>query len=76
MERVGKWMFAEFLRLARNKDRKIIAETIADIIQLQHPVIHEVDGTPLVLDHNVSAPEEVLMLLSQSFNRVSIAQFH
>ena len=66
MLHVGKWMFAEFLRLAWNKDRKIIAETIADIIQLQHPIIHEVDGVPLVLDHNVSAPEEVLMLLSHA----------
>ena len=66
MLHAGKWMFAEFLRLAWNKDRKIIAETIADIIQLQHPVIHEVDGTPLVLDNTVSAPEEVLMLLSHA----------
>lgn len=66
MLHVGKWMFAEFLRLAWNKDRRIIAETIADIIQLEHPVIHEVDGTPLVLDHKVSAPEEVLMLLSHA----------
>ncbi len=52
MLHVGKWMFAEFLRLAWTKDRTVIAETIADIIQLEHPVIHEVDGTPLVLDHN------------------------
>jgi hypothetical protein len=66
MLHVGKWMFTEFLRLAWNKDRKVIAETIADVIQLEHPVIHEVDGTPLVLDHNVSAPEEVLMLLSHA----------
>lgn len=66
MLHVGKWMFAEFLRLAWNKDRKIIAETIADIIQLEHPIIHEMDGTPLVLDHGVSAPEEVLMLLGHA----------
>lgn len=63
MLHAGKWIFAEFLRLAWNKDRKIIAETIADIIQLEHPLIHEVDGTPLILDHNVSGPEEVLLLL-------------
>ena len=66
MLHAGKWIFAEFLRLAWNKERKIIAEAIADIIQLEHPVIHEVDGTPLVLDHNVSAPEEVLMLLGHA----------
>jgi hypothetical protein len=66
MLHVGKWMFAEFLRLAWNQDRKIIAEAIADIIQLAHPVIHELDGKPLILDHTVSAPEEVLMLLSHA----------
>lgn len=66
MLHVGKWMFAEFLRLSWSKDRKIIAETIADIIQLEHSVIHEVNGTPLVLDHHVSAPEEILMLLSHA----------
>ena len=66
MLHAGKWMFAEFLRLAWNKDRKIIAETIADLIQLEHPLIHEVDGTPLILDYNVSAPEEVLLLLNHA----------
>ncbi len=63
---VGKWIFAEFLRLAWNKDRKVIAGTIADIIQLEHPLIHEMNGTPLILDQTVSAPEEVLLLLNHA----------
>lgn len=66
MLHVGKWMFAEFLRLAWNEDRKIIAETIGDLIQLAHPVIHELDGVPLILDNSVSAPEEVLLLLDHA----------
>jgi len=66
MLHAGKWIFAEFLRLAWNKDKKVIAETIADIIQLEHPVIHELDGTPLILDHSVSAPEELLLLLNHA----------
>ncbi len=66
MLHIGKWMFAEFLRLAWNKDRKIIADTIADLIQLEHPLIHEIDGTPLILDHKVSAPEEILLLLNHA----------
>jgi hypothetical protein len=66
MLHAGKWIFAEFLRLAWNKDKKVIAETIADIIQLEHPLIHELDGTPLILDHNVSAPEELLLLLNHA----------
>lgn len=63
---VGKWILAEFLRLAWNKDREVIAETIADIIQLEHPLIHELNGTPLILDHTVSAPEEILLLLNHA----------
>jgi len=62
----GKWIFAEFLRLAWNRDRKVVADTIADIIQLEYSLIHEMDGTPLILDHTVSAPEEVLLLLNHA----------
>src|ERR1700730_6041763 len=63
MLHAGKWIFAEFLRVAWNQDRKVIAETIADIIQLEHSLIHEIDNLPLILDEKVSAPEEVLLLL-------------
>jgi hypothetical protein len=66
MVHAGKWIFAEFLRVAWNADRKVIAETIADIIQLEHSLIHELDGTPLILDQKVSAPEEVLLLLNHA----------
>ena len=66
MLHAAKWILAEFLRLAWNKDRKIIAETIADIIQLEHSLIHEIDGTPLILDETASAPEEVLLLLNHA----------
>ncbi|MCC7235657.1 MAG: hypothetical protein IT163_10165 [Bryobacterales bacterium] len=66
MLHAAKWLLAEFLRLAWNKDRKVIAETIAEIIQLEHSLIHEVDGTPLILDASVSAPEEVLLLLNHA----------
>ncbi len=63
-----KWMFAEFLRLAWNKDRKVIAETIEQIVQLQHSIIHELDGKPLVLATNLTAPEEILLLLFHAPN--------
>lgn len=69
---VGKWIFAEFLRLAWNRDRRIIAETISRIVQLEHSLIHELDGQPLVLAKGISAPEEVLLLLNHaSGNRLS-----
>lgn len=64
----GKWMFAEFLRLAWNKDRKIIAETIAQLVQLEHSLIHELDGKPLVLTKGISAPDEILLLLNHATN--------
>lgn len=64
----GKWMLAEFLRLAWNQDRKIVAETIAQLVQLEHSLIHELDGKPLVLSRGIKAPEEVLLLLNHATN--------
>lgn len=64
MVHAGKWIFAEFLRLAWTKDKAVIAETIAQIVQLEYSLIHELEGMPLVLDPNVSAPEEILLLLN------------
>jgi len=61
-----KWMFAEFLRLAWNSDRNTVAAIIEAITQLEHPLVHELDGKPLVLSTALSAPEEALVLLSRS----------
>jgi len=63
---VGKWIFAEFLRLAWNKDRQVIAEAISRIVQLEHSLVHELDGKPLVLAKGISAPEEILLLLNHA----------
>jgi hypothetical protein len=63
---VGKWILADFLRLAWTKDKGVIAETIAQIVKLEYPLIHELDGTPLVLQHDVSAPVEILLLLNHA----------
>ncbi|BCL37114.1 hypothetical protein [Nostoc sp. MS1] len=64
----SKWIFAEFLRLVWNRDRKIVAETIAQIVQLEHSIIHELDGKPLVLAKDISATDEVLLLLYHATN--------
>jgi hypothetical protein len=69
---VCKWMFAEFLRLAWNADRDIVAATIKQIVQLEHALIHELDGKPLVLTKGIGAAEEVLLLLNHAVgNRLS-----
>lgn len=71
----GKWILAEFLRLAWNQDRKVIAEVISQLVQLEHSLIHELDGKPLVLAKGISAPEEVLLLLHHApNNRLSRAE--
>lgn len=63
-----KWMFAEFLRLAWKRDRNEVAAIIEAIIQLEHPLIHELDGKPLILTNLLSTPEEVLVLLQHSLS--------
>jgi hypothetical protein len=64
----GKWLLAEFLRLAWNRDPDVIAALIAQLVQLEHSMIHELDGKPLVLAKKISAPDEILLLLNHAPN--------
>ena len=61
-----KWMFGEFLRLAWKKDSREVVAIIEAIVQLEHPLVHELDGQPLVLTDALTAPEEVLVLLQHA----------
>lgn len=63
---LGKWILAEFLRIVWQKDIKVIDETISYLVQLEHSLIHELDGKPFVLATNVTAKEEVLLLLNHA----------
>jgi hypothetical protein len=70
----GKWLLGELLRLAWNKDRDTVAVVIAQLVQLEHSLVHELDGKPLVLARGISAPDEILILLySAAGNRLSRA---
>lgn len=80
----GKWLLAEFLRLAFLRfawatSEAELAELIEQLVQLEHSLVHELDGTPLVLATDISAGEEVLVLLFWSPNnrlsRGEIRQF-
>ena len=64
----GKWVLGELLRLRWNDDRRVVGEVIEQLVQLEHPIIHELDGKPLVLARDITAPEEVLLLLNHSQN--------
>ena len=66
MVHAGKWILAEFLRLAWTKDKALIAETIAQYCPTRILLIHELEGVPLVLDERVSAPVEILLLLNHA----------
>lgn len=63
---IGKWILAEFLRIVWQKNIKIINETIAQLVQIEYSLIHELDGKPFVLSTKVTAKEEVLLLLNHS----------
>src|SRR5262249_15604939 len=44
---------------------------IESIIQLEHPLIYEAEGqAPLVLSTQLTAPEEILVLLQRSLNGI------
>lgn len=57
---------AEFLRIVWQKDIKTINETIAQLVQIEYSLIHELDGKPFVLSTKVTAKEEILLLLNHS----------
>ena len=63
---LGKWILAEFLRIVWKKDIKVVDETIAYLVQLEHSLIHELEGKPLVLATNLTAKEEILVLLNHA----------
>jgi hypothetical protein len=63
---LGKWILSEFLRIVWQKDIKVVNETIAYLVQLEHSLIHELDGRPLVLATTLTAKEEVLLLLNHA----------
>lgn len=62
----AKWILAEFLRLALKQEREVVAEMIARIVQLEHALVHELRGAPLVLVEGIPATDEVLLLLAHA----------
>ena len=64
----GKWIFAELLRLALHHDRKTVGGIIEQLVQMEHSLVHELDGRPLVLAKDATVPEEVLLLLYHAPN--------
>jgi hypothetical protein len=64
----GKWILAEFLRLAWRQDRQVVGETISQLVQLEHSLVHELDGRPMVLAKAISIPDEILILLNHAPN--------
>jgi hypothetical protein len=58
-----KWILAEFLRLTWHQDKQVIGEVISQLVQLEHTLVHELDGKPLVMDASLGTKEELLILL-------------
>jgi hypothetical protein len=80
----GKWLLAEFLGLAFLRyswaaSENELAELIEQLVQLEHSLVHEIDGKPLVLAKGISALDEVLILLfwepNNRLTRGEIRQF-
>lgn len=60
------WIFAEFLRLVWNSDRSQVAAIIEAIVQLEHPLVYELDGKPIILSTALGVPEQILLLLNRA----------
>ena len=66
MIHLSKWIFGEVLRLAWKGDRTEVAQVIESIVQLEHSLVHELDGRPQVQVAGISAPDEILLLLNHA----------
>ena len=66
MIHLSKWIFGEVLRLAWKGDRAEVAQVIESIVQLEHSLVHELDGRPQVQVPGISAPDEILLLLNNA----------
>lgn len=75
----SKWILAEFLRLAWKQDRDAVGAVIEQLVQIETPLIHVLDGKPMVLPKHISAPEEILLLLQHApnnrYTRAEVRQY-
>lgn len=70
----GKWLLAEFLRIAWNRDQRLIGQVIEQLVQVEYSFIHELDGKAKVTIKGISAADEILLLLQNApSNRLSRA---
>ena len=61
-----KWLFGELLILAWKGDRAQVVQVIESIVQIDHSLVHELDGRPQVQVAGISAPDEILLLLNSA----------
>lgn len=58
-----KWLLCEFTRLVTGQKNEQTAKLLRGIAQLGDPVVFEVDDRPVVMRTELSAPQEILLLL-------------
>jgi hypothetical protein len=58
-----KWILCEVVRLLTGQANEQTARLLRGIAQLGDPVVFEVDGRPVVMRTDLSAPQEILLLL-------------
>jgi hypothetical protein len=58
-----KWLLCEFVRLSSGQANSVTADMLRGIAQLGDPVVFEIEGRPVIMRTDLSAPQEVLLLL-------------
>ena len=62
----AKWLLSELIRITSGVDDRAAGEFVSRLGQMEHPIVHEVDGRPLVLVTGLTAAEEILLLLNHT----------
>lgn len=71
VQAVASWIMAELVRIFHDVDTKQAEEIVNALVERKTPGIWEVEGVKRVLDHNMSAKDQVLLLLHHSAGWVS-----
>ena len=61
-----RWIFSDLLRLLWEKDEQIVAAIVRQVIRFDIPVIRDFNGVLLIQRTDLSAEEEILLLLHYS----------
>jgi hypothetical protein len=74
VQSMASWLMAELVRIFHGVSTREAEETVDALVERKTPLIWEVEGTKRVLEENMSAKDQTLLLLHHSTGWVDVDQ--